>query len=251
MGQFGHFIMPYLMTGKLTLRPRFKPQLDTSWLHCSFCHSQQFILINPTWFFLTEDMVMSLLIFSGHGLELWKRAAGSPHRRPLKDVSDCECDTTSRAADSYASRAVCACSAVTEETEAVLVVLLSFSPVSFSFCVCVFKHSCGLKQTQLDLPDWEPGLVPLLTSNTYTMSRCVFVLYCIYCITSYVYIHIHNKIVYLYEENNIVISSSSMLSLLKCLFMMYSRVAVCVNRFRGSFFRVQADYHFQIAHFYS
>lgn len=79
-----------------------------------------------------------------------------------------------------------------------LVVLLSFlPPLSFSACVCVFKHSCGLKQTQLDLPDWEPSLVPLLTSNTYTMPRCVFVLYCIYSITSYVYINIHNKIVYL------------------------------------------------------
>lgn len=104
----------------------------------------------------------------------------------------------------------------------------------------VFRQSCGLKQTQLDLPDWEPSLVPLLTSNTYTMSRCVFVLYCMYCITSYVYIHIHNKIVYLCEENSIVISSSTILSLLKCLFMMYSRVAVCVNRFRGSFYRVKS-----------
>lgn len=83
---------------------------------------------------------MNLLIFSGHGLELWKRAAGSPHRRPPKDVFDYECDTTCCAADSYASRAVCACSAVTEETEAVLVVLLSFLPslsLSAYVCVCV------------------------------------------------------------------------------------------------------------------
>lgn len=104
--------------------------------------------------------------------------------------------------------------------------------------VCVSKHSCGLKQTQLDLPDWEPGFVPLLTSNTYTMPRCVFVLYCICCITSYVYINIHNKIVYLCEENSIVISSSTILSLLMCLFMMCSRVAVWVNRFRGSVFTI-------------